>query len=247
MYSLNCDLGESFGSWKMGADQSLMPIIDMANIACGFHAGDPDVMQQTLSLAKMHNVQVGAHPGYADLQGFGRRSIPHSDQQICNLVMYQVSALIGMAQGIDIQVRYVKPHGALYNDMMKDADVRFAVYRALQLINKGVSAPLKLMMLATPDNSIFKQEASTFGLELIFEGFIDRRYMADGKLTPRTEMGAVLTPSQMLEQVKQLVTDKSVTTECGHTLSIECDTLCVHGDSEIDFDLIRTIKTLCQG
>lgn len=246
MITLNSDLGESFGAWKMGADQVLMPIIDMANIACGFHAGDPDVMQQTIALAKMYNVTVGAHPSYDDKQGFGRRHISCSDQQIENLVTYQISALIGMAAAQGVDVCYVKPHGALYNDMMKDADIRFSIYRALRLINQTHQTPLKLMMLSSSDNEIYAQEASAFQLSLLFEGFIDRLYKDDGSLVSRNISGSVLNSEQMLEQANNIIQHQMVVTESGQRLPLKCDTLCVHGDTELNPDVIREIKALCQ-
>lgn len=243
---LNCDLGESFGNWKMGLDEAVMPVIDMANIACGFHAGDEHHMFKTLSLAKMHNVEVGAHPGYKDIQGFGRRSIAHTDQEIINLITYQVSALFGMAATLGVVVSYVKPHGALYNDMMVDADIRFAIYRALQALNKNLSANMKLMMLATSEVDIFRQEASAFGLELMFEAFADRRYCQDGKLQNRKITGAVLTKDELLAQINQLKTKGSVTTDSGSELKVNADTICVHGDNQAGIELIRTIKAKFQ-
>ena len=242
---LNCDLGESFGSWKMGLDEAVMPNIDMANIACGFHAGDENVMFKTLSLAKMHGVEVGAHPGYKDIQGFGRRSIPHTDQEIINLVCYQVAAIVGVATCVEVEVTYVKPHGALYNDMMKDADVRFAIYRAIQALNKHRVTKLKLMMLATKEADIFKQEASTFGVELLMEAFADRRYTQDGKLQNRSINGAVLNKQEMLQQVSHLIEHGYVVTAEGSELPIQADTICVHGDNESAVKLIREVKELC--
>jgi len=243
---LNCDLGESFGNWKMGLDEAVMPIIDMANVACGFHAGDENHMFKTLSLAKMHQVEVGAHPGYKDIQGFGRRSIRHTDQEIINLMTYQVSAIVGMAASMAMSVTYVKPHGALYNDMMVDADVRFAIYRALQSLNKSLSLNLKLMVLATAEAESLQREASTFGLELILEAFADRRYTDDGRLQNRQITGAVLTKEEMLEQVQQLNSKGSVITDSGKELQINADTICVHGDNETAVKLIREIKAICQ-
>ena len=243
---LNCDLGESFGSWKMGLDEAVMPNIDMANIACGFHAGDENVMFKTLSLAKMHGVEVGAHPGYKDIQGFGRRSIPHTEQEIVNLVTYQVASLIGMAQTLDVNVTYIKPHGALYNDMMADADIRFAIYRAIKALNKGRESKLKLMMLATNEADVHKQEASTFGLELLLEAFADRRYTETGKLQSRSINGSVLNKEQMLQQVQQLITKGSVETDAGSELLVAADTICVHGDNDAGVQMIREVRAICQ-
>ena len=178
---LNCDLGESFGSWQMGLDTDVMPYIDMANIACGFHAGDADVMAKTLLLAKQHGVAVGAHPSYPDLQGFGRRSMALSASEIINTMRYQMAALDGMAQSAGVTISYVKPHGALYNDMMSKAAVFDAVLQAVA----GYYRPLKLMILATAEQQHYHDLASAKGVELLFEAFADRRYTDDGKLTPR--------------------------------------------------------------
>lgn len=147
---LNCDLGESYGSWTMGLDAQVMPFIDQANIACGFHAGDPLVMQKTLELAKVNNVSVGAHPGYPDLVGFGRRSMNCSAEEVIALVNYQIAAIDGVAKSLGIVLEYVKPHGALYNDMMLSQDIRKAILQALSSYHR----PLKLMLQATLDLSL---------------------------------------------------------------------------------------------
>ena len=144
---LNCDLGESFGAWKMGLDDQVMPFIDQANIACGFHAGDPIVMKKTLLSAKSHNVVIGAHPSYPDLAGFGRRSMNLPAVEIIAIVQYQIAALAGMAENIDMPITYVKPHGALYNDMMTNGHIRSAVMEAIA----GSHLPLAFMLQATPD------------------------------------------------------------------------------------------------
>lgn len=243
---LNCDLGESFGNWKMGLDEAVMPVIDMANIACGFHAGDEQHMYQTLSLAKVHNVEVGAHPGYKDIQGFGRRSIRHSEQEIINLITYQVSAIVGMAATIGCKVSYVKPHGALYNDMMVNSEVRAAVFKSIQALNQGLGCNLKLMMLATADAQKLKQEAEHYKLTLLLEAFADRRYTDDGKLQNRNINGAVLQEQEMLAQVQQLHEKGTVTTSSGKVLTIEADTICVHGDNEQGVNIIGAIKSICQ-
>ncbi|MDX3775029.1 5-oxoprolinase subunit PxpA [Chromatiaceae bacterium AAb-1] len=239
---LNCDLGESFGSWNMGMDAEAMPYIDMANIACGFHAGDPDVMQRTLTLAKKHNVIIGAHPAYPDLNGFGRRSMRCSASEIINLLHYQIAALDGMAQSQGLTLRYVKPHGALYNDMMADPMILTAVIQAVAAYYK----PLKLMVLATADWQQLQQQAQSAGIELLFEAFADRRYTDEGKLQPRSQQGAVLHEQQMLQQVAQLVRTGTVTTVSGKTLALKADTLCVHGDNPTAIAQIRQIRELLQ-
>ena len=237
---LNCDLGESFGAWKMGLDDQVMPFIDQANIACGFHAGDPIVMKKTLLSAKSHNVVVGAHPSYPDLAGFGRRSMNLPAVEIIAIVQYQIAALAGMAENIDMPITYVKPHGALYNDMMANGHIRSAVMEAIE----GSHLPLAFMLQATPDAEIHRQEAEMFGLELIFEAFADRCYDDNGALLSRAKEGAVHSREKMLAQVSQLKNDGSVTTISGHRLELQADSLCVHGDNIDGVNAIEEIRQL---
>ncbi len=237
---LNCDLGESFGAWKMGLDDQVMPFIDQANIACGFHAGDPIVMKKTLLSAKSHNVVVGAHPSYPDLAGFGRRSMNLPAVEIIAIVQYQIAALAGMAENIDMPITYVKPHGALYNDMMANGHIRSAVMEAIA----GSHLPLAFMLQATPDAEIHRQEAEMFGLELIFEAFADRCYDDNGALLSRAKEGAVHSREKMLAQVSQLKNDGSVTTISGHRLELQADSLCVHGDNIDGVNAIEEIRQL---
>jgi len=237
---LNCDLGESFGSWTMGLDEQVMPHIDQANIACGFHAGDPLVMQKTLKLAKAHDVTVGAHPGYPDLVGFGRRSMNCSTDEIIALVTYQVAAIDGVAKSLGLELSYVKPHGALYNDMMANENIRGAILNALSNYHK----PLKLMLQATPQIEQHREEAKPFGIEILSEAFADRCYANDGKLLARSKVGAVHNREKMLAQVKQLTEQGSVTTVSGHTLALNADSLCVHGDNIEGVQVIEAIRDL---
>ncbi len=243
MLRLNCDLGESFGTWTLGMDAHVMPHIDQANIACGFHAGDPLVMQKTLGLAKAHGVSVGAHPGYHDLVGFGRRSVRCTAEEIVALMQYQISALDGMAQVQGLTLDYVKPHGALYNDMMADAAVRDAVMTAVARYHR----PIHLMLQATPQADEHREEAARHGIALWFEAFADRCYDDDGKLLARTRPGAVHDRERMLAQVQQLCAEGTVTTVSGHTLRLEADTLCVHGDNEAGVAAIRAIRECLAG
>ncbi|WP_229817367.1 5-oxoprolinase subunit PxpA [Thalassotalea profundi] len=240
---LNCDLGESFGSWEKGLDELAMQDIDQANIACGFHAGDPLVMFKTLLLAKKNKVEVGAHPGYPDLVGFGRRSIKCSAQEIESMMIYQISAIDGMAKSMDINVEYVKPHGALYNDMMADKTTRLAVMKATASYHK----PLKLMIQATADYKTHQDEAKQLGLTLLAEGFADRRYDDTGRLLSRNEVGAVLNQEQMLEQVNQLKETGTITTTSGLRLPLALDSLCVHGDNIAGVEAIKAIRQILQG
>lgn len=237
---LNCDLGESFGAWKMGLDDQVMPFIDQANVACGFHAGDPIVMKRTLLSAKRHNVVVGAHPSYPDLAGFGRRSMNLPPIEIIAIVQYQIAALAGMANNIDTPITYVKPHGALYNDMMANGHIRSAVMQAIAESH----VPLAFMLQATPDAETHREEAKMFGLELMFEAFADRCYDDNGALLSRSKEGAVHSKEKMLAQVAQLKNDGSVTTVSGHRLELQADSLCVHGDNVDGVNAIEEIRQI---
>ncbi|WP_415888846.1 5-oxoprolinase subunit PxpA [Neptuniibacter sp. SY11_33] len=239
---LNCDLGESFGSWEMGLDEAVMPHIDQANIACGFHAGDPLVMQKTLALAKQNDVMIGAHPGYPDLVGFGRRSLKVSSDELTSMLLYQISALDGMAASAGLELTYVKPHGAMYNDMMADTSIRQDVMRAIAAYHK----PLRLMLQSTPQVEQHREEAKQIDIELWFEIFADRCYTDDGKLLSRSLPGAVHSKEKMLAQVRQLKESSSVTTVNGHQLKLQADTLCVHGDNMDGVNAIQEIRELIQ-
>jgi len=237
---LNCDLGESFGAWKMGLDDQVMPFIDQANIACGFHAGDPVVIKKTLLAAKRNNVQVGAHPSYPDISGFGRRSMKIPPVELIALLQYQIASLTGMATNLGIEVQYVKPHGALYNDMMADGHIRSAVMEAIAECHQ----PLAFMLQATPDAEIHRQEAQAFGLDVLFEAFADRCYDDNGALLSRAKEGAVHSREKMLEQVVQLQEQGTVTTISGHQLELQADSLCVHGDNMDGVNAIEKIRQL---
>ncbi|NQZ32897.1 MAG: 5-oxoprolinase subunit PxpA [Oceanospirillaceae bacterium] len=241
--NLNCDLGESFGSWKIGMDEAVMPHVDQANIACGFHAGDPLVMTKTLALAKEYDVCVGAHPGYPDLVGFGRRSLNASDAEIQSLVQYQMAALDGMAavQGIDMQ--YVKPHGALYNDMMSKDKVRNSIMQAVASYHR----PIVLMLQGTPDAAKHRAEAEKLGLEVWFEAFADRCYEDDGRLMARTKKGAVHCTEKMLAQVRLLCEKGTVITASGKEIALHANTLCVHGDNMDGVNAIAQIRQIVLG
>ncbi len=224
---LNCDLGESYGARQFPTDVLIMPHIDQANIACGMHGGDPLTMRNTLRLAREHGVAVGAHPAYPDLEGFGRNSMCLSEAELIALLHYQLAALEGMALSLGIALSHVKPHGALYNDAMRDAQIRVALLRALASYHQ----PLPLVLQATPDTEKLLAEAAAFNIEVQLEVFADRAYREDGSLVPRTEAGAVLEAAAMLTQVEQLCTESTVTTVAGTTLTLRADTLCVHGDN----------------
>ena len=241
---LNCDLGESFGAWSMPVEAAIMAEIDQANIACGFHTGDPLVMKQAIRLAKQHDVDIGAHPAYPDLQGFGRRSMAIAADELSAMIQYQVSALSGMAKVCGANVSYVKPHGALYNDMMKDTAVMRTVMQSIAEINmQSLNSPLALMVQATSQNAAIKEAAQEWELPLYFEAFSDRRYTDEGLLQSRLIEGAVLSESDALLQAKQLISSGTVTTASGATLAIEADSLCVHGDTKGAVNIAKKIRT----
>lgn len=222
---LNSDIGESFGIYQIGDDESLMPYLSSANIACGFHAGDPDVMYRTVQICKAYGVGIGAHPGYQDLPGFGRRVVKMSESQVENMVLYQLGALSAFTRAQGAVLRHVKPHGALYNHAAQDLPTARAIARAVTRFNSN----LILVGLA---NSFLVQAAAEFGIPYAREGFIDRAYKSDGTLVPRSEAGAVLaSPARAVQVAIQLVREGTVRTIDGKIMPLETDTLCIHGDT----------------
>ncbi|PKN94495.1 MAG: lactam utilization protein LamB [Chloroflexi bacterium HGW-Chloroflexi-6] len=217
---LNCDLGESFGNYSLGNDAAIMPFITSANIACGFHAGDPLVMQATIRLAKQHGVAIGAHPGWPDLQGFGRREMSIGPAEAEALVLYQIGALAAFAKAQGVELRHVKPHGALYNQAATDADLAEAVARAV----KRFSVDLILVGLA---GSGLLDAGRAIGLRVAGEAFPDRGYNPDGTLMSRKLPGALLTdPQEVAENALRLAREGI---RFGERVVIP-DTLCLHGD-----------------
>ncbi len=238
---LNCDLGEGFGLWEMGLDEEVMPHLHMANIACGFHASDPMVMDRTVALARQHGVAVGAHPGYPDLAGFGRRSIDCSPAEVSSIVAYQVGALEAICRRHQVNLEYVKPHGALYNDMMKDDQLLTAIIRAVADFDPGVA----LVLMASSRNDHYRSLAEPYGIPLWFEFFCDRAYTDSGLLLPRSEQGAVLQDSQqIIERVDKLLQTSTVTTHRGKELAVQTDTICVHGDNQASVKVARELRAL---
>lgn len=241
---LNCDLGESFGPWKMGIDEAIMPFIDSANIACGFHASDPVIMQRTVALACKHGVSIGAHPGYPDLVGFGRRSIKCAPHEIESMVIYQCGALEAMCRANGSQVDYVKPHGALYNDMMKDDDIFMSIVRALNKYNKN----LKLMILSTNNNAHYEALAKAYDIELIYEVFADRGYTNEGLLVPRTEVGAVIeSKNEIIKRIELLQKEQKLLTASGQKINMQADSICVHGDNQEAVALVKSLREFIDG
>ncbi|MDA9558325.1 5-oxoprolinase subunit PxpA, partial [Vibrio sp.] len=220
-----------------GADHLVMPYIDMANIACGFHASDPTIMQTTVQLAIQNDVMIGAHPGYPDLQGFGRRSITMPMNDITQMLLYQVGALSAICQSEGGKVEYIKPHGALYNDMMKDIGIFEAITKA------AAALKLPLMVLAKGNLERHRSIAKQYHVPLIMEAFSDRAYLDNGELTPRSLDGAVLSQKEdILNQVLSISKNKEVTSLTGSLIPLQADTICVHGDNEASIALIKDIK-----
>lgn len=241
MLKLNCDLGESFGAWFMGQDAQVMPLIDQANIACGMHASDPVTLLSTVRLAIEHQVEMGAHPGYPDKEGFGRRAMALSEQEIYALVLYQIAALDGVAKSQGGQVGYVKPHGALYHAMMKDEATRCAIFKA----TADYRSNLDLVLLATANNARYQGEADAYGLHLRFEAFADRAYDDQGQLVARTQAGAVHhEQAKVVEQARLIATEQSVRSVSGHKLPLPADTLCVHGDNHGALQVVKAIRSM---
>ncbi|WP_085585051.1 MULTISPECIES: 5-oxoprolinase subunit PxpA [unclassified Pseudomonas] len=236
---LNCDIGESFGSWTMGLDAEVMPFIDCANIACGFHAGDPGIMRKTVSLALCHGVKVGAHPAYQDLVGFGRRSMAYSAQELQDILHYQIGALDGICRAQGGRVSYVKPHGAMYNDMMANPAQLRAVIQAVAAYDRA----LPLMLMATRDNSAAQQLGDEYGVTLWFEAFADRAYDNAGRLVSRQLPGAVHhDPETVVRQALTIARGESLVASDGSDLLLHADTLCVHGDNAASVAAVQRIR-----
>ncbi len=240
---LNCDMGESFGNYSLGLDSEVMPYVDCANIACGFHASDPHVMRNTVVLAARHGVRIGAHPAYPDLVGFGRRSMACSPEEVEDMVLYQVGALAGICQAEGTTVRYVKPHGALYNDMARDPALLRAVMRAV----RSYDASLPLMLMATADPEPSRQLAQEMGVTVWFETFADRAYDANGHLVSRRLPGAVHHDQAVIVgQAVSLARGEPLEAADGTLLHLPCDTLCVHGDNPESVAAVQAIREAFQ-
>ena len=238
---LNCDMGESFGAWTLGDDSLAMPLVDQANLACGFHAADPLTMQRTVALAVRHGVAIGAHPAYPDLAGFGRRHMACSADEVQALVLYQLGALEAFCRAAGTELAYVKPHGALYNDLVRDDELLNAVLRACAAFRPGLS----LMVLALADNRRERRLAEALGVPLWFEAFADRAYQADGQLAPRRLAGAVhQEPQRILEQALAIARGEPFADIDGQPLQLSADSLCVHGDNPESLAVLRRLRAL---
>ena len=235
---LNCDLGESFGAWTMGMDAEVMPLIDMANIACGFHASDPLIMAKTVGMAREHQVEIGAHPAYPDLVGFGRRSLACSPEELHALLIYQIGALDGLCKSQGTRVNYVKPHGALYNDMMRDSAILETVMKAGRDYGD-----LPVMIAANAKRADHEKLAASLEVKLLFEVFADRGYDDSGNLVPRSVPGSVLHDADaIVSQAVGFARDQGVQTRTGSWLDLEADTICIHGDNEQSVAAARAVR-----
>jgi UPF0271 protein len=222
---LNADVGESYGAWTIGEDAALIPLITSANVACGAHAGDPVVMARTVALAKQHGVAAGAHPGYPDRDGFGRRNLDMTNEELETSILAQLGALWAIAKANDVELAHVKPHGALYNRMAKDAALARAVARAV----RRFSPQLILVGLA---GSVALAEGTEAGLSVAAEAFADRAYEPNGSLRSRLLTGAVhAKPEEAAEQAVSVARDSRVRAYDGTWVAVRADTICLHGDT----------------
>jgi UPF0271 protein len=233
---LNCDMGESFGAWRMGADEDVMSHITSANVACGAHAGDPGVMRRTVRLARAAGVGVGAHPGFADLQGFGRREMTIDPSDVEDSLIAQIGALAAIAKAEGAALQHVKAHGALYNMAARDRALANAVARAIAAIDTS------LIMFGLP-NSPMLDAGRAAGLRVAAEGFADRAYQADGSLAPRSRPGSVIHDTEaVVARAIRMARDGVVLTPEGTDVALRVDTICVHGDTPGAPELTRRIR-----
>ena len=234
---LNCDMGESFGAYTIGADDAVFPFITSANIACGFHGGDPRVMRTTLAAARERGVAVGAHPGFQDLIGFGRRTMDVTPQEAYDLVVYQVGALLGFANAGGVRLQHVKAHGALYNMAAARADLAAAIARAVRDVDAG------LVLFGLPGSNLIS-EAESIGLPTASEAFADRNYMPDGSLVSRRRPDAqVHDADEAVRRSIRMVRDGVVQAVDGKDIPIRADTICIHGDGPHAAEFARRLRT----
>ncbi|MDE4135090.1 LamB/YcsF family protein [Phaeobacter sp. QD34_3] len=234
---LNADMGESFGPWNMGDDEALLDVVSSANIACGFHAGDPDVMARTMARARDNGVGIGAHPGFLDLQGFGRRKMHVPHETLANMVRYQLGAAQGMATALGTNVRHLKLHGALSNMACTDYDMARACYQAAL----DVDPDIIIMVLAA---TAMEEVVRDLGCNWCGEIFADRAYNDDGTLVDRSQPGAVIhDPDIAGPRILQMVQEGAIITESGKRIETAIDTICLHGDTPTAVDIARNVRS----
>ncbi|HWL12449.1 MAG TPA: 5-oxoprolinase subunit PxpA [Ureibacillus sp.] len=233
---LNCDFGESFGRYRLGEQEEILKYVTSANIACGFHAGDPTVMRETVQLAIKHGVRVGAHPGLPDLNGFGRREMAVTPQEAYDMVVYQVGALQGFLTTLNEKMQHVKPHGALYNMAAKDSKLAEAIAQAVYDISPN------LVLFGLADSELIKA-GEKIGLPIANEVFADRTYQQDGSLTSRKQPDALITDrEQSVLQVVKMVKDGSVLSQQQIEVPLQADTICIHGDGDHAVEFAKYIQ-----
>lgn len=233
---LNSDLGESFGNYKIGMDEEILSLISSANVACGFHASDPSVMDKTVAMAKKSGVAIGAHPGYPDLVGFGRRNMNIATVDIKAMVIYQIGALKAFCAANNISMQHVKPHGAMYNMAEKDEKIAMAICEAIKQVDEN-------LILLGPGSGKMVMAAKKLGLKTAGEVFADRAYMEDGTLVPRSMPGAMIEDEgEAVERVLKMVQDGKVTTITGKEIMVQADSICVHGDGEKALLFVQKIR-----
>ena len=233
---LNADLGESFGPWPMGQDEALMSSITSANVACGFHGGDPSVMRRTVTAAITHHVAIGAHPGFPDLVGFGRREMQATPSEVEDFVLYQVAALAGIAAAQGARLQHVKAHGALYNMAVRDRALADAIARATAAVDRS------LILFGLPGSELLRAGEEA-GLRVASEAFADRAYEPDGTLVSRKRAGSVIHDANaVVARAVAMVTTGTVTAVDGSQLALRADTLCLHGDTPGSAALARQVR-----
>lgn len=233
---LNCDMGESFGAWSMGNDLAILPYVTSANIACGYHAGDPGTMRKTVAAALEHGVAIGAHPGLPDLVGFGRRTIDISPQEAYDMVVVQVGALAAVAASQGARLHHVKAHGALYNMAAKRPELAQAIARAVY----DIDSSLVFYGLASSE---LTRAGEQCGLKVAHEVFGDRTYQNDGSLTPRKQADAMIEDATVsIRQVLRMITEGRITSVQGDEVPVKADTLCLHGDQPDAVAFAKSIR-----
>ena len=236
---LNCDMGESFGGYKLGLDEEVIKYITSANVACGWHAGDPLVMMRTVKMAKEYGVGVGAHPGYPDLLGFGRRNMDCTPEEVRNYVIYQIGALQAFCTANKVELRHVKPHGNLYMTAVENENVARAIAQAIV----AVDPRLMYVALAGAKGELIALVAQEIGLKVVFEAFPDRAYTSQGTLLSRREPGAVIQdPKIVANRALKMAKEKRIVAVDGSEIIVEAQTLCVHGDNPKAVELVRAIR-----
>jgi len=241
---LNCDMGESFGAYRLGRDEEVIRHITSANVACGWHAGDPAVMERTVRMAAEHGVAVGAHPGYPDLQGFGRRDLDCTVDEVRQYVVYQIGALQAFCKAAGVPLRHVKPHGALYLTAVEREDVARAVAEAVV----SVDPELLYVALAGAKGEVVRRVGKEVGLKVVYEAFPDRAYTPDGTLASRRLPGAVFKdPAEVARRALVMATEGKVVALDGTTIPLEAQTLCVHGDTPTAAESVRHIRETLEG